>query len=101
MNIHTDTPAIILFLFRMCISVCHLSLALEFDWQIHSDLCGSDHFPVILKTSPREDESNAEHWKFDRADWMSFCTLCMSRLSDKLTLSEDPVAQFTDTLIEI
>ena len=27
--------------------------------------------------------------------------LCMSRLSDELALSEDPVAQFTDTLIEI
>ena len=32
---------------------------------------------------------------------MSFRTLCMSRLSDELALSEDPVAQFTDTLIEI
>ena len=27
--------------------------------------------------------------------------LCVSRLSDELALSEDPVAQFTDTLIEI
>ena len=32
---------------------------------------------------------------------MSFRTLCASRLSDELALSEDPVAQFTDTLIEI
>ena len=32
---------------------------------------------------------------------MSFRTLCMSRLSDELTLSEDPVAKFTDILIEI
>ena len=32
---------------------------------------------------------------------MSFRTLCMSRLSGELILSEDPVAQFTDTLIEI
>ena len=26
---------------------------------------------------------------------------CVSRLSDELALSEDPVAQFTDTLTEI
>ena len=77
------------------------SLALEFDWLAHNDLCRSDHFPVILKTSLRDDEPAAEHWKFDRADWMSFRTLCESRLSDELALSEDPVAQFTDTLIEI
>ena len=83
------------------IFICDPSLALEFDWLTHKDLCGSDHFPVILKTSLREDQFSAEHWKFDKADWMFFCTLCMSRLSDRLTLSEDPVAQFTNTLIEI
>ena len=32
---------------------------------------------------------------------MSFRTLCMSRLSDELALSEDLVARFTDTFIEI
>ena len=48
------------------ISVCDPSLALEFDWQIHDDLCGSDHFPVILKTS-KDDEPSAQHWKFDKA----------------------------------
>ena len=32
---------------------------------------------------------------------MSFRILCVSRLSDELGLSEDPVAQFTDTLTEI
>ena len=32
---------------------------------------------------------------------MSFRTLCVSWLSGELILSEDPVAQFTDTLIEI
>ena len=32
---------------------------------------------------------------------MSFRSLCVSRLSNELALSEDPVAQITDTLIEI
>ena len=77
----------------MYLSVTHL---------LHWNLTGgSDHFPVILKTSLRDDEPAAEHWKFDRADRMSFRALCMSRLSDELALSEDPVAQFTNTLIEI
>ena len=57
--------------------------------------------PVILKTSLRDDEPVAEHWKFDRADWMSFRTLCVSRLSDEPDLSEDPVAQFTDIVTEL
>ena len=45
------------------LSICDPSLALEFDWLTHSDLCGSDHFPIILKTSPNEDELAAEHWR--------------------------------------
>ena len=83
------------------LSICDPSLVLEFDWLTHNDLCGSDHFPIVLTTSHKEDESAAEHWRFDRADWMSFRTLCASRLSGELALSEDPVAQFTDTLTEI
>ena len=83
------------------VSICYPSLALEFDWLTHNDVCKSDHFPVILRTSLRDNEPAVEHWKFDRADWMSFRTLCVSRLSNELALSEDPVAQFTDTLIEI
>ena len=50
------------------VSICDPSLALEFDWLPHNGLCGSDHFPVILKTSLRDDEPAAEHWKFNRAD---------------------------------
>ena len=38
------------------LSICDPSLVLEFDWLTHNDLCGSDHFPIILKTSPNEDE---------------------------------------------
>ena len=83
------------------LSICGPSLVLKFDWLTHSDLCGSDHFPIILKTSPNEDEPAAEHWRFGRADWMSFRTLCASRLSGELALSEDPVAQFTDTWLRL
>ena len=83
------------------VSICDPSLALEFDWLTHNDLCGSNHFPIILNTSLRDDEPAAEHWKFDKADWMSFRTLCVSRLSDELALSKDLVAQFPDALIEI
>ena len=83
------------------LSICDPSLVLGFDWLTHNDLRGSDHFPIILKTSPNEDEPAAEHWRFDRTDWMSFRTLYASRLSGELALSKDPVARFTNTLIEI
>ena len=56
---------------------------------------------MILKTPSKDDEPSAEHWKFDKVDWLLFRTLCVSRLSDEMVLSEDPAAQFTDILIEI
>ena len=81
--------------------VCDPSLALENLTDKLNYLCGSDHLPLIINTPPKDDELSNEHWKFDKVDWMSFRTLCASRLSDELVLSEDPVAQFTDILIEI
>ena len=56
---------------------------------------------MILKTSSKDDEPSAEHWKFDKADWLSFRTLCVWRLSDGLVLPEDPAAQFTDFFFPI
>jgi endonuclease/exonuclease/phosphatase (EEP) superfamily protein YafD len=32
------------------LSLCSPSLIDEFSWSVHSDLGGSDHFPIILKT---------------------------------------------------
>jgi endonuclease/exonuclease/phosphatase family metal-dependent hydrolase len=31
------------------LSICGPSLIQDLDWKVHSDLCGSDHFPIILK----------------------------------------------------
>ena len=68
MNLHTDTTH---HSFSVPdVSICDPSLTLESDWLTHNDLCGSNHFPVILRTSHRDDEPVAEHWKFDRADWI-------------------------------
>ena len=30
------------------VSICAPSLVLVYEWKLHEDLCGSDHFPVIL-----------------------------------------------------
>ena len=30
------------------LSLCSASVFLDFTWQVHSDQCGSDHFPILL-----------------------------------------------------
>ena len=37
------------------ISICGPSLVLDYEWNIHEDLCGSDHFPVILTSNAVEE----------------------------------------------
>jgi len=37
--------------------ICGPSLVLDYEWNIHEDLCGSDHFPVILTSNVVEGDA--------------------------------------------
>ena len=53
------------------LSLCSVSIFLDFTWQVHSDQCGSDHFPIfidIVKSMPR--------WNHKKADWPKFKLQC-------------------------
>ena len=82
--LNTDTP-VITFISSPDISICVPSLALEVEWQTRNDLCGNDHFLLIMKIPPKDDEPPVEHWKFDRADWMTYalyvCRECLTSWS--------------------
>ena len=54
------------------LSICGPSLVLDYEWNIHEDLCGSDHFPVILTSNTVEEEATPNRWNFKKADWLSF-----------------------------
>jgi len=83
------------------LSVSQPSLALDFEWSVHSDLCGSDHYPIVLKCI-HEDQPNTSHWNFKKADWLSFQSQCVLSLTELNILSEEnPLKVFSDTLIEI
>ena len=57
------------------LSICGPSLVLDYEWNIHEDLCGSDHFPVILTSNAVEEEAAPNRWNFKRQ------TGCPSKLS--------------------
>ena len=56
-------------------SICGPSLVLDYEWNIHEDLCGSDHFPVILTSNTVEEEGTPNRWILKRQ------TGCPSKLS--------------------
>ena len=50
------------------LSTCYPTLLLEYEWKVHDDLCGSDHFPIFLNTIASEVEELSEKWKLNKAD---------------------------------
>ena len=83
------------------LSICGPSLVVDYEWNIHEDLCGSDHFPVILTSNAFREEDAPNRWNFKKADWLSFQAQCSSALMEEaVTSAKDPASQFTNILIQ-
>ena len=85
------------------LTLCDPSLLLDFEWHVHGDLCGSDHFPtVITPVIDREEEETTGRWNLKKADWSRFKVLCDSKFSTEEILQQaDPIATFTSILTDI
>ena len=84
------------------LAFCDPSLYLDFNWSVHNDLCGSDHYPTVLSKPVATVVGDQRRWKLPKADWVVFRDLCSSSLSPTALLeTSDKVKKFTSTLIEI
>ena len=78
------------------LAVASPTIALDFQWSVHDDLCGSDHFPIFLKSHA---EVNTTHprYNFKKANWSLFGDLCSRSIIDlKILESDCPVELFTE-----
>ena len=57
------------------LSVCFPTLLLDYDWKVHDDLGGSDHFPVLLNNIRPDVEEPVSRWKLNNANCAMFQTL--------------------------
>ena len=73
----------------------------RFSWEVHDDCCGSDHFPIILRAIEYDDNTKPQRWKFKKADWPAFQTLCSIHLNGNSFESDEPITDFSNTLLEI
>ena len=73
----------------------------RFSWEVHDDCCGSDHFPIILTAAVNDNEIKHQRWKFKQADWTTFKALCSTHLNKHTFKSDDPITDFSSTLLEI
>ena len=84
------------------LSFCHPSLFLDFSWNVHPDLCGSDHHPILIESHSDVFTPTQTKWKLYKSDWTEFSQLCDLQLNEQSFLFEDdPVSQFNCILLEI
>ena len=84
------------------LTICDPSLFLDFSWRVHDDLCGSDHFPIIVENLFASAQEGVPRWKVEKADWLLFETLCREELQEKMFDNvKDPILNFNKTLIAI
>ena len=62
------------------LTICDPSLMLDFRWSVHDDLCGSDHFPLIIENSKPTIATSTQRWKLNKGDWETFQSLCDNHL---------------------
>ncbi len=83
------------------LSLASPSLFFTFEWQVHDDLCGSDHFPILLKAIQKTPENSNSIFNLKKADWPLFRNLCQSKLTRNILDTADPVQTFSTKLLEI
>ena len=84
------------------LTVCDPSVLLDFEWRVHDDQCGSDHFPLVVTPVGSEEEAPVGRWNLKRANWELFSSLCRSQLTEEAVLStDDPASVFSNILTSI
>lgn len=76
-------------------------LSNHFDWTVHSDLCSSDHFPIVISPLSRIlNTSRRPRWVTSAADWNKFQDSVTSKLDERNPL--EPLEQldhFTSSVL--
>lgn len=83
------------------LSMCDPDLFLDFSWRPLDDLCGSDHFPLIMSSIGTDTQLRPPRWQLQRADWSLFQYRCDIQLGRMPLDIDNPADHFTKTLISI
>jgi hypothetical protein len=80
------------------LTVTDPSLLLDFSWKVHDDLCGSDHFPIILESLNSTVGERPTRYKFDKADWPLYEQMCREKLQTEIIRNATyPILKFNET----
>jgi len=84
------------------LSITSPSILQDFQWTVEGDPHGSDHFPIVLKTTQDNPQFCPGGWAFKRADWSKFSNLCDTTINRTDILNAlDPILNLAETIIDI
>ena len=79
------------------LSLCDPSLYLDFTWSVRTDLSGSDHYSLLIRSNQPSDRDALSSWKLDRADWAAYKELTI----ENIDTGDNSIQGFTETLISL
>ncbi|KAK6189067.1 hypothetical protein SNE40_005112 [Patella caerulea] len=84
------------------LTICSPVLFQDFTWRVNEDLCGSDHFPILIDNNGPSPVERPQRWKLHKADWALFESLCLFSFDPKeLEDADEPMALFTSILQDV
>ena len=84
------------------LSVCSPTIFMDFQWNVHNDQCGSDHFPILIETVRCLPEERTPKWQLLKANWVDFSKQCSNSINqEKFRNKENSLNSFSHTLIDI
>ena len=61
-------------------TICDPYLFLDYDWKVHDNPCGSDHFRILLQNKINKLNKRTPSWNLKTANWDEFKTSCLTEL---------------------
>ena len=84
------------------LTMCDPYIFLDYNWQVHDDTCGSDHFPILFENTTDEPSKRTPSWNLGKANWDRFKTSCLAQLTPEANKNnKEKSLYFTRTLYNI
>ena len=77
------------------IFLCDPSLFMDLSWSVDDNLCSSDHFPVLVRSSQKDDLDAVPAWKMDRLHWPAFSDTCSKELTWCFLYADVPLRNYS------
>ena len=79
------------------LSIATANVGADYSWAVHDDLCGSDHFPLIIQSHKPLQIQSVARWKLHKADWDTYIQKCSALINEQSGIHN--ITELTNTII--